>query len=76
MKVTVKGQVTIPVALRRKFGIRADTDVQFKSTKDGILLTTGESAEERFANWVARARGSATTGLTTDEIMKMTRGEG
>jgi antitoxin PrlF len=75
MRVTVKGQVTIPVALRRKFGIEPDTEVQFKSTKEGILLTTAESAEERFARWVARARGSAATGLTTDEIMKLTRGE-
>ena len=29
----------------------------------------------RFQRWVAKARGSATSGLTTDQIMAMTRGE-
>ena len=29
----------------------------------------------RFQRWVAKARGSATSGLTTDQIMAMTCGE-
>jgi hypothetical protein len=32
-------------------------------------------AKEDFAGWVERVRGTATTGLTTDEIMALTRGE-
>jgi len=75
MKVTVKGQITIPVVLRRRYGIGKDTEVKFRATKEGILLTAADSAGDRFARWVARAKGSATTGLTTDKIMKMTRGE-
>jgi antitoxin PrlF len=75
MKVTVKGQVTIPADMRRRYGIGPDTEVEFRPTKEGILLTTAENAQERFDRWIERAKGSATTGLTTDEIMQMTRGE-
>lgn len=75
MKVTVKGQVTIPVALRRRYGIETNTDVRFTPTKRGILIAPAETREERFLSALARATGSATTGLTTDEIMQMTRGE-
>jgi len=75
MKVTVKGQVTIPADMRRLYGIGRNTEVRFTPTKKGILLATAESREEKFLAALGRARGSATTGLTTDEIMKMTRGE-
>jgi predicted transcriptional regulator len=32
-------------------------------------------AQEDFSRWLDRARGSATTAMTTDEIMALTRGE-
>ena len=41
-------------------------------------LDEAEEAAERessFGDWLDRARGSATTGMTTDEIMALTRGE-
>jgi len=75
MKITVKGQVTIPAVLRRRYGIGQDTEVKLRAAKEGILLTTAKSAGDRFARWVSLARGSATTGLTTNEIMQMTRGK-
>lgn len=75
MKVTVMAQVTISVKMRRCYGIGPNTDVEFRPTKEGILLTTAESAQERFDRWIERAKGSATTGLATDEIIQMTRGE-
>lgn len=34
-----------------------------------------EASTETFAEWVERVTGSATSGLTTDEIMALTRGE-
>lgn len=36
--VTSKGQVTIPKALRERFGIEPGTQIDFSATEDGIRL--------------------------------------
>ncbi len=84
MRVTSKGQVTIPKAVRDKLGIVAGTDVGF--SEDGALKVTGydkpvegESRGAKVARQLielgrrARKEGWASD-LTTDEIMEMTRG--
>jgi AbrB family looped-hinge helix DNA binding protein len=78
MKVTVKGQITIPLALRERFGLRPGTEVEFDAT-EGVLQVkprkqAGRSARP-FDRWIAKASGSAKPGMTTDEIMTMTRGD-
>ncbi len=35
---TVKGQIVIPVKLRRKYGIKEGTKVIWRDTGDGIIL--------------------------------------
>jgi AbrB family looped-hinge helix DNA binding protein len=40
--VTVKGQVTLPVALRKRFGIGRGQKVMFAATKNGILVKPAE----------------------------------
>jgi AbrB family looped-hinge helix DNA binding protein len=77
MKVTVKGQITIPLALRERFGIGPGTEVEFVPEKDGLRLRVRKNDEkkrDKFGQWLAHAEGSATRDLTTDEIMAMTRG--
>ena len=73
--VTSKGQVTIPKAVRDRLGIRAGSKVDFEVAADGraFLRQIGKRAikPSRFE----RMRGTATSGLTTDEIMALTRGE-
>jgi AbrB family looped-hinge helix DNA binding protein len=73
-KLTTKGQVTIPKRLRDYLGLEPGSDVEFELTDDGrVFLRTGNSVpKSRFA----RFRGSAKLGMTTDEIMELTRGEG
>ncbi len=81
MRVTSKGQVTIPIEIRKKAGIFPDTEVEFglrgetvtirKSTKKGRRRTRGEEIVER-----ARGTGSVNLELTTDQIMALTRGWG
>lgn len=74
MKVTVKGQVTIPRHIRRNLGLHSHSEVDFIE-QDGriILVKKAESAitTSRFRG----CRGSAETKLTTDEIMALTRSE-
>ena len=72
-KMTSKGQVTIPRRLREHLGLKAGSDIDFELAEDGrvLLKTRNPPPESRFA----RLRGSAKLGMTTDEIMALTRGE-
>ncbi|WAC61042.1 AbrB/MazE/SpoVT family DNA-binding domain-containing protein [Brevundimonas sp. SL130] len=77
MRVTSKGQVTIPIDIREKAGLLPNTDVEFNY--DGNVVTvsrkSGQKAGTRL-RMVERLRGTAHTGgLSTDDIMAMTRGE-
>lgn len=76
MKLTSKGQVTIPQALREKFGLLPQTEVVFEEAENGVLIKPAVATRRREAEaWLKHARGSATAKLTTDEIMSVTRGE-
>jgi AbrB family looped-hinge helix DNA binding protein len=72
-KMTTKGQVTIPKRLRDHLGLKPGSYIDFELTDDGrvFLKTHHEAPESRFA----RLRGSAKPGMTTDELMTLTRGE-
>jgi AbrB family looped-hinge helix DNA binding protein len=74
MTVSEKGQVTIPIAIRRKLGILPDTEVEFEVVGDGVLIRKAESAGRRGRALVRRLRGRGTVAMTTDEIMALTRG--
>ena len=77
MRITSKGQVTIPVAIREKAGLLPGTEVHFELADDGVRLvrTQATGRETRGQEIVRRLRGSATVKLSTDEIMALTRGE-
>jgi antitoxin PrlF len=81
MRVTVKGQVTIPQHIRELAGIRPNTEVEFYYEDGKVWLTRAEadtrSQGSRGQSLVERLRGTATANLdlTTDDIMAMTRGE-
>ena len=76
--VTTKGQVTIPKAVRDLLGIKPGSSVTFEVAEDGRVLLRKEGARGRGTkapSRFARLRGSATAGMSTDEIMALTRGE-
>ena len=76
MKLTSKGQVTIPRALREEFGLLPDTEVTFEAAKDGVLVKpAARGRRQRLQAWIRRARGSATGKLSTDAILRLTRGD-
>jgi AbrB family looped-hinge helix DNA binding protein len=73
MRITAKGQVTIPQDIRRRLGLLADTEVQFKVVGNAVeIRRAGGSSRGRAL--LARMRGKAKTTMTTDEIMALTRG--
>jgi AbrB family looped-hinge helix DNA binding protein len=71
--VTSKGQVTIPKPVRDLLGIEPGTKVDFRRNDQGeiVLVRAGDTPPSRFAKLL----GHAGPGLSTDEIMAMTRGE-
>jgi antitoxin PrlF len=73
MRVTSKGQVTIPRDVRRQLGIEPGSEVSFELDGDGARLVRRASGDGRAM--VERMRGRATTRMSTDEIMALTRGE-
>ncbi|MGH3679766.1 MAG: AbrB/MazE/SpoVT family DNA-binding domain-containing protein [Natronosporangium sp.] len=74
MRVTAKGQVTIPAAIRERFGLLPDTEVEFVVDGETVRLTRAEpSGASRGQRVVARLRGRARTGMTTEEILALTR---
>lgn len=75
MMVTEKGQVTIPKSLRERFGLLPGTHVEFVDVDGHIEVRRQEGAGGRGASIVERMRGAAGPGMTTDEIMSLTRGE-
>jgi len=74
MKVTSKGQVTIPMAIRQQAGLLPNTEVEFVVKGRDVLLRKAKGPSERGRRLVAALRGKATTRMTTDEIMALTRG--
>ena len=68
--VTSKGQITIPKPVRDLLGLEPGSVVDFRRAV--LLVKVGRKpARSRFA----RLRGHAGKGLSTDQIMALTRGE-
>ncbi len=75
MRITSKGQVTIPQEIRERFGLLPETEVEFivKGDKVQLVKVVTPQRETRGGKIVRRLRGTGTVRLTTDEIMALTR---
>jgi AbrB family looped-hinge helix DNA binding protein len=75
MKITSKGQVTIPIEIREKLGLLPETEVAFRIEGNSvrILKVRGRKAKGRGAGVVAKLRGSSDVKMSTDEILALTR---
>ena len=75
MRITSKGQVTIPPAIRERAGLLPDTEVEFVIDGDAVrIVRVGPPREEtRGQSVVRRLRGRASVQMSTDEIMALTR---
>lgn len=81
MRVTQKGQVTIPKEVRDRAGIVPGSEVEFVIDGDVVTLRKARAGKKpgmsRGEKIVAELRGTATVNrhLSTDEIMKLLRGD-
>ncbi len=72
MKITTKGQVTIPLQIRERLGLSPETEVEFEVSGETVRLHKVPNGGRGRA-LVARLKGKATTRLSTDEILALTR---
>ena len=73
MKITTKGQVTIPIEMRERLGLYPHTEVVFRIDGD-CLIVEKTSSNHRGTALVERMRGRGTVHMTTDQTLALTRG--
>lgn len=73
MRITSKGQVTIPIGIRERLGLLPGTEVEFDVDGEAARLTRAKDAASRGRAIVESLRGRATRRLSTEEIMALTR---
>jgi AbrB family looped-hinge helix DNA binding protein len=75
MRITSKGQVTIPQNIREEMGLLPDTEVEFVVDGSAVRIVKVEPAkgESRGRRLIRQLRGKATVSMSTDEIMALTR---
>ena len=72
MKVTDKGQVTIPSGMRKKHGLLPDAEVAFVDQPDGVLVTRARKPTRGKRVLSTLMRGGVVAGRTKD-LLQMTR---
>ena len=76
MRITSKGQVTIPQDIRERLGLLPLSEVEFEIVGNSVRIRKARGKKTRGEMLVDRLRGSAPKpGMTTDEIMALTRGD-
>jgi len=72
MRITSKGQVTIPKDMRDRFGLQPETEVEFIVDGNALRLVHS-TASRRGDKLIQKMKGMATANMSTDEIMSLTR---
>lgn len=81
MRVTSKGQVTIPKHIRQRSGITPGTNVEFTEKNGEVQIRKavshrqGTKKDEEFEAYLQKFRGTLDLGMSTDEYMELLRGE-
>ena len=70
MRVTQKGQVTIPLPVRRALGIQPGSDVEFELDERGARLLVDS---DRAAKEIGHMRGAGAGEMSTEEILALSR---
>jgi AbrB family looped-hinge helix DNA binding protein len=77
MRITSKGQITIPLDVRERAGLMPGTDVDFEVEAGVVRLVkaaTVATRQTRGQKLVQRLRGRGDFNMATDEIVALMRG--
>ncbi|MGI5485680.1 AbrB/MazE/SpoVT family DNA-binding domain-containing protein [Microtetraspora malaysiensis] len=75
MRLNSKGQVTIPAEIREKYGLHEGDEVDVIEVGNTLQIVRREASATRGQRATRRLRGTATTSMSTDEIMALLRGD-
>jgi len=75
MRITTKGQVTIPQPIREKLGLLPHSEVEFDIVGDSVRIRKAGKKRRRGELIVEHLRGRGNTRLRTNELMALLRGE-
>jgi AbrB family looped-hinge helix DNA binding protein len=75
MRITSKGQVTIPVEIREQAGLLPHTEVEFEYDGSAVRIIRAKTQKSggRGRRLVDHLRGRGDVTLTTEDIMALTR---
>ena len=73
MRITSKGQVTIPQDIREKLGLLPDTEVEFEVSGNVVRIRKVKNGSRRGKRLLKRMRGRGAVRMSTDEILALTR---
>ena len=78
MRITSKGQVTIPREIRERAGLLPHTEVDFEFDGKVVRLLPARKRKRtgRGARFVAHLRGRGDVAMSTDAIMALTKDNG
>ena len=77
VKITSRGQVTIPRYIRERTGLLPGTEVDFQLDEDGavrLVRPDRQPPDPALVQAIEQLRGRADTSMSTEEIMALTRG--
>jgi antitoxin PrlF len=76
VRITSKGQVTIPKAIRDELGLLPGTEVDFVRDEEGVRVRRSPGGRSRGQELVEHLRKAGRNyTMTTEEVMRLTRGE-
>jgi AbrB family looped-hinge helix DNA binding protein len=73
MRITTKGQVTIPAPIRDRLGLLPHSEVDFEVVGNVVRLRKAATSA-RGRRIIGRLRGRGDVKMTTEEILALTRG--
>jgi AbrB family looped-hinge helix DNA binding protein len=73
MRITSKGQVTIPLRIRRELGLHPNTEVRFEIAGGAARIKKVRGSGGRGERLVQHLKGRGTVRMSTDEILALTR---
>ena len=72
MKIDTDGKITIPLKVQEQLGFKPGTEVQLEVMGDTLQIRKPK-VSNRGTKLIAAIRGKATSGLTTNDIIHLTR---
>lgn len=75
MRITTKGQVTIPADVREELGLLPNTEVRILRKGNVAVLEKIDRPSRRGDAVVASLKGKGNKKMTTGQIMALTRGD-